>query len=240
MVPVQPPENGGCTYPLMFPAPLTLSDVHLWQFRFDAPFDAALLSADEQARAERLRIPIRRQQFIAARVGLRTILSRYTGIEPQSLVFEYGVYGKPSLVEARYASPSPAPLHFNMAHADNLALVGVALQHIGVDLEQVRPLVAMSEMAEMSFSPDEQNALAALPKERQLAAFFRTWVRKEAFMKADGDGFRLAATFTLPVTDDSQTIPVGGWTIYDVAMDAGYLAAVAVKSAKVQISYYIN
>jgi 4'-phosphopantetheinyl transferase len=197
------------------------AQVEVWAYDLRAPVDEALLSPDEQARADRLLLPEKRWRFVAARCGLRRILSRYTDAAPETLVFEYGPQGKPSL-------HGIDGLHFNLTHSDDTALVAVAPHPVGVDLEHLRPITALTQTAQIAFSPQEQAALAALPVEQRTLAFFRTWTRKEALMKARGEGFKLAKTFSLPVDAGPRVIALDGWTIHDLPLPEGVIAAVAV------------
>lgn len=199
--------------------------VDIWMLDLTRIVDESSLNAAERERAERLRLPEKRRQFAAARVGLREILSRVTGREPASLEFQTAEHGKPSL-----AALPDAP-HFNLAHSGDLALVAVAAVPVGVDVERVRPLPNMAQMADMSMSAGEQAALHALPDDQRIDAFFRLWTRKEAVMKADGAGFRLAKAFTLPGPTYDGAVSVGGtrYVVQGVETRPNFLAAVAIR-----------
>jgi 4'-phosphopantetheinyl transferase len=206
----------------MIQLPSPTSVAHIWHFRLDEPADETLLSPDERQRADRLLIPQKRQRFIAARIGLRLILSQQTGVAPQDLTFAYHPHGKPYLVG--YES-----IEFNLSHADDLALVAVADQPVGIDVERERPLTSMTQMMEIAFSPAEQAAVYQLPSDSQQHAFYRTWTRKEALMKGRGEGFKLAHTFTLPVADLSPTLHLDGWTIHDLQPPSSFVVALALR-----------
>jgi 4'-phosphopantetheinyl transferase len=207
------------------------SDIHIWQIDLTLPADDSSLSPEERTRAERVIIQEKRRQFVAARYGLRAILSRYVGIPPQDLIFAYHTHGKPFLV-------GNATIEFNLAHSGDLALVAVARQPVGVDLEQIHPLPSMAQMAQIAFTPEELRALYDLPPQRRLCAFYRIWTRKEALMKAQGDGFRRARNFNVPVTHPQQTIELDGWAVYDIPHLPGFIAAVATRQAGVNIQLY--
>jgi 4'-phosphopantetheinyl transferase len=172
------------------PAELSLArdEVQVWRARLDpspqlADF-SAMLAADERARALRYRYQIDRQHFIAARGLLRLLLSRYLGVSPADLSFRYSALGKPSL-----AGEHNADLRFNVSHSHGLALLAFAQgRELGVDLESVRPEVAGLRIAERYFSTAEVAALRALPESQQTEAFFNCWTRKEAYIKARGEG----------------------------------------------------
>lgn len=210
------------------PLPFTPPDysgppVDIWQIDLDQSATEDSLSPEERQRAERLRLPLVRRRFVAARVALRRVLSSYTGLEPGALRFDYGPTGKPSL--AGFDWPQ-----FNLSHCDDLALLAVSALPVGVDVERVRPLDALPQMMQIACSPAERQALRALPESRRLRAFFYTWTRKEALMKAHGAGFKLAHELSLPVSDAPQTVRTNGWSVYDLPLPGDLLAAVAVQA----------
>jgi 4'-phosphopantetheinyl transferase len=200
------------------------TEVSIWQIALNAPADDQLLSPDEIARADRLIMPVKRQQFIAARAGLRVILGNYTGSPPESLIFGYQARGKPYL-RGSYSC------EFSLSHSGDTALVAVAQHPVGIDIEREQPLSTMMHMAQITFSPQEQADWIALPVECQSHAFYQTWTRKEALMKAHGDGFKLAKTFSIPVTEQPQTIKLGRWMIADISLVPEFIGAVAVGHA---------
>ena len=174
------------------PADQTLSsrEIHVWRVALDRPAAAIqclveILSPDERARAERFYFEEDRQRFIAGRGTLRQILSNYLHVPPKHLQFQYGAYGKPALANAAGRSS----LRFNVSHSRGLALCAFVLdREIGIDLEYMRPLDDVEQIARHFFSVRESEQLFALPIERQLAAFYNCWTRKEACIKAWGDG----------------------------------------------------
>jgi len=158
-------------------------EVELWVWPLDVGADErgrffAMLSDDEVARAERFVFERDRHRYIAARGRMREVLARLLGATPADLRFDYSSHGKPSL---------PLGLHFNLSHSEALAALGVSRTHqLGVDVEHVRPL--KEDIAERFFSQAEVTALRALPEDEQLEAFYRCWTRKEAVVKAIGEG----------------------------------------------------
>jgi 4'-phosphopantetheinyl transferase len=141
------------------------------------------LSPDEQARADRYATPRLRRRFIVARGILRRLLAGYLSIEARDIVFGYGDKGKPFL-------PGAAALAFNLSHAEDLAIYAIASdREVGIDIESTERDVDIDGMARTAFSPSECEALAALAPDARRAAFFRVWTRKEAYIKARGNGF---------------------------------------------------
>ncbi len=176
-------------------------ELHIWQLRLDvgevvADRLAQILSADERARAARFHFERDRTRYIAGRAQLRTLLASYVDAEPAELSFSYGANGKPAL-------PSPAP-YFNLSHSGALALLAVTPDaEVGVDVELYDPEFGGQRIPERFFSPDEVAALRALPPEQQARGFLVLWTRKEAFIKARGDGLSLALdSFSVTLGED--------------------------------------
>jgi len=170
---------------------LSEGEVHVWQAGLDAgcqlPALSATLAEDERVRAGRFHAPKDRDHFIAARGLLRAILARYLGTSPAALCFTYGPRGKPMLA----ADSNPGDLRFNLAHSRGLALYAVIRgREVGVDVEHI---AARGEagIADRFFSPREAATLRSLPAALRRDAFYVCWTRKEAYIKARGDGLAL-------------------------------------------------
>jgi 4'-phosphopantetheinyl transferase len=146
---------------------------------------AMILSRDEAARADRFRCDRDRDRFISGRGLLRTILASYVNGNPARLKFDYGPNGKPALSEPDRS----CAVHFNLAHSDNLVLVAVSRTwEIGIDIERLHPLADAEGIAQRFFTKMECDGLRNLPDSQKLPAFFNLWTRKEACLKATGDG----------------------------------------------------
>jgi 4'-phosphopantetheinyl transferase len=211
--------------------------VHLWQRRLDASAAEVnaycrLLSSEEQERALRFRVERPRKEFVLTRGTLRTLLAQYLGITPQEVHFRYAVRGKPAL-------EGESGLCFNVSHTDGLALMAFVMRRtIGIDVENLVRAVDAQRLAERFFSERERQALRPLRGDELQAAFFRCWTRKEAYIKAKGDGLSLALhEFDVSIAEQDRdallaTRPdpteAARWTVCDVPMGTGYVAAVAV------------
>ena len=192
------------------PPRLGAGEVHVFAARLDDPAAAPppWLSPDERRRAARFHFERDRRRFAAARGILRAILGRYLGLDPSALGFAYGHHGKPAL-----ASPSAGP-RFNVSHSGGLALLAFAAEHeVGVDVEQERPVPEMDSIRERNFSARENAELGVLPEAERGRAFFRCWTRKEAFIKAIGDGLSYpldAFDVTVAPGEPARLLRVGG------------------------------
>src|SRR3981081_683247 len=142
-----------------------------------------VLSADELERAERYRFDQHRNEFILTRAVLRIVLASYTAQSPESLSFDYSAQGKPALKN------SPPDLRFNVSHTEGLGVLALVREReIGVDAEKIRPQPDAQKLAKRFFSAREQLFLGKLSGDELQRAFFRCWTRKEAYIKAKGEG----------------------------------------------------
>lgn len=222
---------------------LNAGEVHLWRASLQpqAPVLERLnsfLSPPERLRAARFRFPKDQLRFTAARGILREILSRYTGRPPAELQFGYGPAGKPFLLDDNGA---PSKLEFNLAHSHGLAFYGIALSAaVGVDVERIRDGLDVEKLSARFFAPAEAELLGSLPDPQRRLAFFRAWTRKEAFLKALGQGLRAglaSCEVSLEAGSDDALLSYRGdalaprrWRLQDVPVHPEYCAALAVEN----------
>jgi len=212
--------------------------VDLWVWRLDVDEQeqkrvASHLSHDERARADRFVFPRDRQRFTVARGHMREILGARLAYSPHALAFDYSPNEKPSLREGRGCQ-------FNLSHAESMAaLVACDGFEIGVDIEHVRPL--KEDIAERYFSRREIEALRALPAVEQTVAFFRCWTRKEAIVKAIGEGLtRPLDSFDVSVSWAAVLERIDGddaaaWRLAHFEPAPGYVGAIACRTGGVDI-----
>jgi 4'-phosphopantetheinyl transferase len=193
-----------------------------------------LLSADERARADRFRFERDRSRYTVGRARLRVLLGGYLGLVPSRLTFEYGEFQKPRLAGDQ--------VRFNLSHSGSTALFAFTTQgEVGIDVERDDADFARERIAERFFSPAEVRELRALDPALQPLGFLTCWTRKEAFIKARGDGLSLALdSFDVSLRPGSPAVlyrtawsddEPGRWCLQDLSdHDAGYVAAVAVRS----------
>ena len=209
---------------------LSDDEIHVWCVELDAAGEeaalAACLSAEERERAGGLLSGTHQRRFVVARGMLRQLLGRYLGQAPDAVAFSRGAHGKPFLPEGG--------LRFNVSHSHELALYAIACnREVGVDVEWMRPQVAHERIAARFFSLEEQEALAQVPVEERRAAFYNIWTRKEAYVKARGDGIAaglgtfavsLGAEAALLRSDEGRD-EVERWKLMALEPADGYVAA---------------
>jgi 4'-phosphopantetheinyl transferase len=218
------------------------ADVHVWLLDLDQP-DWLMrrlretLNGQERARAGRFVFSTDRAQYTAAHGLVRHVLAGYLGIPPAEVIYGYGRHGKPYLVTA----DAPAVLRFNMSHCANVCLCAVALdREVGVDIERIRVDRDHRGIADRYFSPAERAALLALPADELVPAFYDCWTRKEAHLKATGDGLGVPLdSFDVPVIRDVRSAPTAGRhgpRLTSLPAVPGYATALAVSGGSCEVT----
>jgi 4'-phosphopantetheinyl transferase len=217
-------------------SPPKRDEVFVWRIALANVSDAdeSQLSADERERADRFRFPEVRRAFVQGRLFLRRILARTLQGDPAALRFGLEGNGKPKL--------DGFDLAFNLSHSGGQALCAIAgTGPVGVDVETASPSRDLMGLARRYFASDEFESLQSLPDEERMAAFYRCWTRKEAFIKAIGEGlsrpldsfsveFRtgVAARFLRIGLDPEEP---RRWRLCDLDPGSGFAAALVVPSA---------
>ena len=212
------------------------STTHVWQLPLQVDSEqskylASLLSADEKQRAQRFHFEKHRYRFIAAHGQLRLILSDYLNCSAQALKFIENEFGKPYLEHK--------PLFFNLSHSHELALLAVnARLDLGVDIEWKGREIDYLQIGQRFFSENEYKELASLPEHLQREGFFNCWTRKEAYIKAVGEGMRIPlGQFEVSLKPDDpvrllstahnpQALKV--WKLVAIDVASEYVAALAI------------
>jgi 4'-phosphopantetheinyl transferase len=238
---------------ILWPSPpagfsLDWNSAHVWAFSLELSSAemgdlAALLAPEERRRAESFRFDRDRNWYIAGRGTVRTILGVYLRALPATIALNYGSHGKP-LLDGRFARSG---LQFNLAHCENLALLAVTRGRIvGVDLERIRVMKDAQEMSACFCSPREKAEFLSLPPDERDAAFFRLWTRKEAWLKATGQGIgqsldKVEVSFRedepanfLHLPEEAGT-PALGWTLQELTPAPGFVAALAMPGKPAEI-----
>lgn len=223
---------------------LAKDEAHIWRAELEllTPPECwrEILSQDERERACRFRFSWDQQRFIICRSLLRVLLGNYLGRGPAELVFGYSTHRKPSV-----AVP-PSDIRFNLSHSGNRAVFAfVRERELGIDVEQIRRDFETQSVAERFFSSAERKALARIPLERRHEAFFHCWTRKEAFVKAKGDGLFLPLDQFDVSLDPGQPAQLletrpdseerNRWSLSALELDAQYAGALVVEGHPVTI-----
>jgi 4'-phosphopantetheinyl transferase len=225
-------------------------EVHVWcaslkqgQERVRALY--AHLDEGERAKATRFHFEKDRRHYTVARGVLRGLLGRYLRVPPARIIFSYNRYGKPALA-GEFAAGG---LRFNVSHSGGVGLFAFTLgRELGVDVESLREDFASREIAERFFSGREVSALCTVPPEQQTRAFFNCWTRKEAYIKALGEGlshplnsFAVSLAPGEPARLLSSNIDpreAQRWSMFELNAPHGFAAALAVEGAGLRVRCY--
>ena len=195
-----------------------------------------LLSNVERERARRFAFERDRHRFVIARGRLRQLLGGRLNVAPDSVQLVYGPRGKPALARAFAGSG----LRFNVSRSGEVAVYAFAYdREIGVDVEEVRVLPDADAIAAQMFSPRESAAYFALSPRHRPLGFFHCWTRKEAFVKALGDGLYYPLDrfdVSLAPGEPARILRVEStagddcpWTLHTFSPGAGLAGAVVVQ-----------
>jgi len=234
--------------PATIPPCLGADEAHIWAVSIDG-FSRTqdelrqLLSCEEQARADQFRLEEPAKRFMAARAALRVLLGRYSDIRPVEIQFAVDANQKPRLAD----SHSGTDLRFNVSHSGALALIAVTVGHeIGVDVEQLREVHHVDQIASRYFHADEIAAIQSAKFTDRTATFFRCWTAKEAVLKAIGTGITSSLdAFAVPTVEsfegpiDLSRLPTfegdSQCCLAPLTPHNDYVAAVAVMTARPRV-----
>jgi len=227
---------------------LSSARIDVWEINLQKHDDSVellkqVLSPDEVKRAERFKIKSKQNEFVLTRGCLRIILSTALGIDAKQLEFAATEQGKPYL---KAPCPVDQRICFNVSHSHGFALIAVSLDRdLGVDIERIQNRIDYASLAERFFNPDETKAIMAFPEDKRLEAFYVCWARKEALLKAIGNGISMGlGKFQVSVDPAKPASLVAAlwddfdkdkWWISDLEIHPEYAAAVAARGDRVEV-----
>ena len=229
---------------------IPIDEAHIWVIDLDlsgyqVDYHCKVLSPEERERAARFHFQRHRRRYIVSQGVMRRILSHYLDEDPSELVYEIGSHGKPAL-GGRHKE---AGLQFNLTHSHEIALfVLVREVEIGIDVEFVREIDDLDGIAGRFFSVSEQADYFSLPKDQRAQGFYNCWTRKEAFIKAIGDGLSYPLEkfdVTLIPGERAQLLRIednpveaSHWTLEAFQPEPGYTGAVALRAKGIHFEHY--
>jgi len=215
---------------------LTGRSILIWTLRTQVGEDVSaafeqVLARDERQRAAQFRVAQARESFVVTRAVLRILLGRYLGAGAGAVRLQYGAFAKPAIAP-------DSSLRFNVTHSgDNAAIALTIGCEIGIDLDGLRPLPELEQIATRFFCPDDAAEILSQPPEQRERAFFTCWTRKEAYIKATGAGLSMPLTsfrvvqkpdgpgdLAVRLADGSLS---ESWTVHDLRLAPNSAAAIA-------------
>ncbi|MFT4516348.1 MAG: 4'-phosphopantetheinyl transferase [Planctomycetota bacterium] len=212
--------------------PLAAAEVHVWAVPLNGDPErfAELLSASERDRLGRYRFADHQRRYQIGHGALREILAGYLDVAASDVEFRTGPRGKPYLVNGA--------LQFNLSHSGKLALIAVAHTELGVDVEKLRHLESLTPIAQRHFSNSEFEKLDELQGDARKLGFYRCWTRKEAYIKAIGEGLSMALdSFDVSLCEEPEFLAChdgredpADWSMLDVSPGPEFVGAVAMRA----------
>ena len=205
---------------------------------------SSVLNPAERQHVESLRDENARLRALAARIGLRTLLAKYVGQDPKQIEFGYAPHGKPYLTGAA----EHEDIEFNLSHAGDAIVLAFARGcEVGADVEFIRPVPDARDIVQRFFSGRERSEFLAVSEDRKDEAFLSAWTRKEALLKATGQGLTGSLkSFSVPfsraepkerLTFEHGWQTPGGWSLYHLRPFATHIGAIAVRGLDWQLKY---
>lgn len=231
------------------PRALQLSSryIDIWRVTLDLPPVRvrkyhAMLSGEELERCARFKSEQRRREFIIGRGMLRMLIGKCLDQDPAVFDFSYSEHQKPYLHETELG----APVGFNLTHSHDLALIALTLgRDLGIDLEYLRYDVEFKALARRFFSKQESQSIEAYSNALLPEAFFACWTRKEALLKALGEGIAFGLRdFSVNVDPRIREVALEThwdpaestrWSILNLSPGDNYTAAVAASGGKFEL-----
>ena len=212
------------------------NDIHVFvipvnQYAMKITEFLSVLSEEERERAFRFRFKKDQDRFIVSHAVLRLLLSHYLRIEAKTIPLGKNVYGKPEIINL------DTDLCFNLSHSGDYALIAFASHPVGVDIEQIDPKMGLDEIVKRFFSEKENKEYETLPREQKRLGFYQAWTRKEAYIKALGEGLVCSLkhfSVTLAPDKPAEIYEICNqctrdWHLHSFTPDKNYCAAIAWK-----------
>lgn len=200
------------------------------------PEHLALLDQHEVGRHDRLRRREDRDRFVVGVALARIVLGRRLGVAAAAVRLDRTCpgcgepHGKPRVLAG-------GGLELSVSHSGERVAVAVAGEHpIGVDVERVDSALDLAGLVEQVLTRAEAGRLGTGPPEEGRYGFFLAWTRKEAIVKATGEGLRVPLT-DLTVSSPAEPPELRRWRgrqdlptrvhLVDLHPGPGYVASLA-------------
>jgi len=224
-------------------------EVHIWTIPLDRTHPSVdlyqYLSEEEIKRAERFHFDRHRRRFAVSHNALRGILAGYLDVHPTDIEFGHTSHGKPWLSGIFKESG----IFFNLTHSHELGVTAVTMEgEVGVDVEYIKVIGDIDGIATRFFSAVEQVAFLDLSSTHRITGFYNCWTRKEAFIKAIGEGLSHPLDqfdVTLTPGEPARFLRIGEdadeaqyWTLEQIKSEPDYIGAVALRAKGIKITHF--
>jgi len=119
-------------------------------------------------------------------------------------------YGKPFIANKKN-------IHFNLAHSGGIVCCIVDNFPVGIDVELISPIDL--DIAFNFFSSKECFNLSNLPANEQIKYFYKLWVLKESYIKAEGKGLSISLnSFSFGINNNQISLKNRNSSKWDFAL----------------------
>ncbi len=200
----------------------------------------SVLDTAEQAQAHKITSAVRHKEYVQIHAQLRYTLANTIQQAPEKIVINKTATGKPYLADY-------PDLVFNISHTTDLFLIAIAKNcQLGIDVEQRRSRLNLNGLVSKCFSEEEQTYWRQLADAEQLSTFYKYWTRKEAFVKATGQGIVLglnqcvidANNINQFLSIPKQCTAVNDWFVYDLDVGEQHFAALVTDQARFAVRQF--
>jgi 4'-phosphopantetheinyl transferase len=211
---------------------------HVSQSQDSLTFLEPCLDDRDRERAARFRFSEDRARFVLGRGLLRKCLGHYLQQTPETIELATTDRGRPFF-------PQDETVQFSISHTHDLVAIALTTgARVGIDLEFMQPPLDLPELAKRIFSEEDLQTFQALPGHEAPAAFFRAWTRKEAYLKARGEGITeglrqisvsMGPEKTSFVKDTRDESAAATWRLLALPVPAGYMGSLACDNVDKQL-----
>lgn len=207
------------------PHPASVGSVHVIWLDLDLPIDViddlrSLLNPEERRRLAGLASPLQQRRATARMARRRQVIAEICGVKARDVILESDSQGRPIIV-----SPRGRSLEFSTSHYADISLIAVSQsKRVGVDVEALSEIPDAPRFISWVASKSEVEKISELPHAEQQIAKLRLWTRKEAYLKATGEGIGGGIKhLEVPLVADPWNLsftPFPGspkWTLYGLA-----------------------
>jgi 4'-phosphopantetheinyl transferase len=224
-------------------------EVHIWivdieKNSTDMKYFRELLSPEESKQADKFIFEKDRFRYTITHGALHILICAYTGVNEKLINYIQGKYRKPGLQVSSWKK-----LYFNLSHSGNFILYAFSWDlELGIDIEQIRDMQDSDSIIERFCSEKEKAEYFSIQKENRTQAFFKCWTRKEAYIKARGDGLYFPLNnFTVSIKPDTQPALIevkdeplenDRWKLHDLKINDLYSSALVADKSKINLTFF--
>ncbi|GAA0590154.1 4'-phosphopantetheinyl transferase superfamily protein [Kribbella sandramycini] len=207
-----------------------MPDVEVWWARVEQARPEFLtdLNDVERERYAAYRRDEDKARFLLGVTLVRRVLGARMSLAPAAVVLDRACAdcGRP------HGKVRAKDVELSVTHSGDWIGIAVGTAPVGLDVERIAPEHDLDGVARMSLTPEEHQVFEQYEGAARARAFATYWTRKEAVLKASGEG--ITGVQNVVVSGPEEPAAVIRWDrqaqLTDLTVDDGYAAALAVLS----------